>query len=368
MESVNTEVEEAAAVVLTQEAEPKVEAKGERKEVKESSLRQSLKKNLKEADFIERDNAPQQNGTQTEPAQNKSFVNGENQQQVAKPVDPILPPKGMTEEERKTWDTLTPEGKKFLARRGYETDATFNRRMSELSAREKEVADLSSAVSPEVREEYTRQGIAIPDLVRRSIAWDKRVKEGIDGAFEFLEAHGYKAEDLVNYKGQQQDAPQYLTKEEAERLAEETFQKKLDLHQQSSIAETNANALQSFLDSKPVFKGDPGTAAQVENAVAEEIEYLKFKQFQGSTSQLLEQAYQRAIANNPAFSGLAPSPVSQQAAPSPKQEDIYQQMERVRAAKAASKSASGSLGSGSPQHKSNSIRESLERNAAKYSG
>jgi len=50
-----------------------------------------------------------------------------------------------------------------------------------------------------------------------------------------------------------------------------------------------------------------------------------------------------------------------------KPEDIHEQMERVRAAKAASKSASGSLGSGSPQYKSNSTRESLERNAAKFS-
>jgi hypothetical protein len=122
----------------------------------------------------------------------------------------------------------------------------------------------------------------------------------------------------------------------------------------------------SFIDSKPVFKSDPGTAAQVENAIAEEIEYLKFKGFQGSTVQLLETAYDRAIKNNEAFSSLRAQPqgsiAPQQAA---KPENIYEQMERVRSAKAASKSVSGSLGSGSPVHKSNSIRESLERNWAK---
>jgi len=354
--SVNTEVTKTEPVVIPDSKVERVE--------KTSSLRKSIEKNLKESDAPEEvgktkdlDVKPVV-GDQTTPAQNKSFVNGENQQV-------ILAPKGMNEEERKAWGALTPEGKKFLARRGHETDTTFNRRMAELTQKEKEVGDLIGAVSPEIREEYTRQGIAIPDLVRRSIAWDKRVKEGIDGALEFLEAHGYKAEDLVNHKSEPVK-PEYLTREDAEKIAEEKAQNLFKLQQQSSIAEQNANALYSFIDSKPIFKSDPGTAAQIENAVAEEVEYLQFKQFQGSTSQLLEKAYERAIANNPAFSSLMSSP-QQAATQNSKPEDIHEQMERVRAAKAASKSASGSLGSGSPQYKSNSTRESLERNAAKFS-
>jgi hypothetical protein len=358
MESDKTE--QAAAVVISQQEsvkpEPtKVEAKPERKD---STLRETLKKNF---DKSEDASGKPTSSTPETPAVNKSFVNGE-AQQVAKPVDNVLAPASMNAEEKKVWETLPTEAKKFLSRREYETRSHLTQQTQGLSLKEKEVSDVLGSITPQIREEYTRQGIAIPDLVRRTIAWDKRVKEGIDGALEFLEAHGYKASDLANHKAEPAEAPVYLTKEQAEQLAEETFNKKLELHQQSSIAESNANTLQSWIDSKPVFKSDPGTAAQVENAVAEEIEYLKFRGFQGSTAQLLETAYTRAIANNEALSSLRPQAVTQQTA---KPENIHEQMERVRAAKAASRSANGSLGSGSPMHKSNSLRESLERNFAK---
>jgi hypothetical protein len=321
------------------------------------TLRESLEKN-----FV-KSSAPT-NGTPEDPAANKSFVNGENQQAApaAATKDTIVAPASMNAAEKKFFATLPTEAKKFISRREYELRSEFGRQTQGLTQKEKEVSDVASAVTPEVREEYARQGIAVPDLVRRSIAWDKRVKEGVGGFLEFGEAHGYTPQDIVAFlsNGHQPEQPQYLTKEEAEALAEEKVQKQFELYQQSGIAESNAKALQSFLDSKPVFKGDPGTAAQVENAVAEEIEYLKFRGFRGTTAELLETSYQRALSNNEALSSLR-APAPQPAKP----ENIYEQMERVRAAKAASKSASGSLGSGSPVQKSSSLRESLERNWAK---
>jgi hypothetical protein len=362
----NTQAEEAVAAVVS---EPSVEAKPEAKAEKPTStLRKSLEKNFKEEN-----NNKTIEGDQTKPAVNKSFVNGENQQAEApRHAEVILPPASMNAEDKKVWETLPVEAKKFLARYEYQTRSYLTSQTQGLSQREKEVTDVLQAVTPEVREEYTRQGIAIPDLVRRSVAWDKRVKEGIDGGLEFLAAHGYTPQDIVTHlssgQAQQSEQPKYLTQEEAERLADERFEQKFNLQQQNTLAEQNVNALQSFLDSKPVFKSDPGTAAQVENAVVEEIEYLKFRGFQGSTAQLLETAYDRAIKNNEALSGLRAPPQGNTAQPqqTAKPEDIYQQMERVRAAKAASKSASGSLGSGSPAYKSNNLRESLERNASRY--
>jgi hypothetical protein len=355
MENANQEQE--AAVVISQQSEPVAEPRQEpaARTDNKQSLRKSLEKNFKESEDT---SGRPTNGTQTEPAPNKSFVNGSSQQQAA-PAETILPPASMNAEEKKAWETLPLEAKKFLSRREYQTRSELSRQTEGLSHKEREVSDVLGVITPELRAEYTRDGIAIPDLVRRSIAWDKRVKEGPDGALEFLQAHGYQLEDLYQYQPQQEQ-PVYLTAEEAERIANETFQKNLELHQQSGIAEQNANALKSYLDSHQVFRGDPGTAAQFENAVAEEIEYLKFRGFSGSTSDLLNLAHDRAISNNEAFSSLKP-----QAAPTAKPENIYEQMERVRQAKAASKSASGSLGSGSPAYKSNSLRESLERNYAK---
>jgi hypothetical protein len=353
MENDNTE--ELAAVISQQAPAPEAP----KEERKESGLRESLKKNFVKSD--DTSGKPAVESTPETPAVNKSFVNGE-AQQVAKPVETVLAPASMNAEERKVWESLPVEAKKFLSRREYETRSHLSRQTEGFSQKEREVSDILQAVTPEVRAEYTREGIALPDLVRRSIAWDKRVKEGIDGALEFLEAHGYKPEDLANHKSEP-EKPQYLTREEALELARQEFQQQNELQQQSSLAEQNAMALQSFINSKPVFKGDPGTAAQVENAIAEEIEYLKFKGFQGSTAELLEKSYERAIANNEALSSLRAAPL--QAAPTAKPENIYEQMERVRLAKAASKSANGSLGSGSPAYKSNNLRESLERNYAK---
>lgn len=358
MENVNTDpvqtesapVQEPSSDKGEPRSDPKVEAKPEAQ-----SLRKSLEKNFKES----ADTTKTVDGTSSEPAQNKSFVNGANQQ-APKATETIIPPASMTEEEKAAFRQASPALQKFLSRREYETRSHLTQATQSLSQKEKEASDILSVVTPEIRQKFTRDGIAIPDLIRRSIAWDERVKEGIDGALEFLEAHGYKAEQLANYKTQPEQ-PQYLTKEEALELAREEFKQQHELTQQSALAQEKATALMSFIDSKPIFKGDPGTAAQVENAVAEEIEYLQFKGYQASTAQLLETAYQRAIANNPALSSLRP----QVQEPTAKREDINQQMERVRSAKAASRSANGSLGSGTPVHKSNNLRESLERNYAK---
>lgn len=361
MENASNQPSEIEAAILSHDL-PTEQPEAVEVKPDKQSLRKTIEKNFKESGDT---SGKPTDGTQTEPAPNKSFVNGENQQQAVK-AEIILPPASMNAQEKEAFKAASPELQKFLSRREYDLRSELSRKTEGLSSKEREVSDVLGAVTPEIREEYTRQGIAIPDLVRRSIAWDKRVKEGVDGGLEFLEAHGYTREKLLehfnNSEAPQQEAPQYLTHEEAQRVAQETFQENLRLHEESRLASENAQALQSYLDSQSVFKGDPGTAAQFEDAVAEEIEYLKFKGFNGSTTDLLTQAHERAINNNQSFSSLRAQAHPQQTA---KPENIHQQMERVRLAKAASKSASGSLGSGSPAFKSNNLRESLERNFLK---
>ena len=360
MENVSNQPSEVEAAILSHDLpteQPAAEAKSEK-----PSLRQSIEKNFKESGDT---SGKPTDGNQTEPAPNKSFVNGENQQ-VAKPAEVILPPASMNAQEKEAFKSASPELQKFLSRREYNLRSELTRQTSELEPLKKEYADIASVITPEIRDMFLRDGTSAAKFLERNFAWDNRVKEGIHGGVEFLEAHGYTRQQLIehlnNSEAPQPEAPVYLTHEEAQRVAQETFQENLRLQEESRLASENANALQSYLDSQSVFKGDPGTAAQFENAVAEEIEYLNFRGFNGSTAELLNKAHEEAISRNPAFSSLRAQAHPQQTA---KPENIHQQIERVRLAKAASKSASGSLGSGSPAFKSNNLRESLERNFLK---
>ena len=363
MENASNQPSEIEAAILSHdlptEQPEAVEVKPEKDK---QSLRKTIEKNFKESSDT---SGKPTDGTQTEPAPNKSFVNGENQQQAVK-AEIILPPASMNAQEKEAFKAASPELQKFLSRREYNLRSELTRQTSELEPLKKEYADIASVFTPEIRDMFLRDGTSAAKFLERNFAWDNRVKEGIHGGVEFLEAHGYTRQQLIdhlnNSEAPQQEAPQYLTHEEAQRVAQETFQENLRLHEESRVASENAQALQSYLDSQSVFKGDPGTAAQFENAVAKEIEYLKYHGFNGSTAELLTKAHEEAISRNPAFSGLRAQAHPQQTA---KPENIHQQMERVRLAKAASKSASGSLGSGSPAYKSNNLRESLERNFLK---
>lgn len=277
---------------------------------------------------------------------------------VIEPKQMIAPPADMSKAEQEMFAKASPEMQQYLSRRAYETRNYLAQKAMEISSKEKEFGDLYSVVTQDVRTEYAKQGIAVPDLINRAIAWDRSFKTNpIDTAREYLKAYGVNVADLIEHNdpyGQQSQTQNYLTRDDAERMAaeiaEKEFSKKLEILNQSALAAQNQNAVQSFISSKPLFK-DPGTASQLEAQMAPIVAGLRAHNPSAPVEKILETAYDYVSKGHPVFSTLT----SQLAA---KQELDKQAVEAQRA-RQASKSISGGPGSGSPKQKFNNLRENL---------
>lgn len=272
----------------------------------------------------------------------------------------VAAPADMKAEEKDAFNKLSPEMQQYVSRRSYEYQSDHSRKVNQLKEVEKELGDVYSVVTPQLRDEYSRQGIAVPDLIRRSVAWDKAFKTNkVGAAFDHLDSYGITLEDLIaaRQNGVYQDKqPEYLTREDAEKIAIEKSQQLFQEQEQSHLAYQSQSAVKSFLGTKPLFR-DPGTALQLESAIANEIIGLKAQGIDGSPQELLEMGYERVTKLHPVFSNLV-NQLNQ------RQEDERKNAEALKA-QAASRSIKGSPGSGTPKYKANSFRESLEYNISK---
>ena len=271
---------------------------------------------------------------------------------------PLAPPADMNKEEREAFLNPTPQNSHilqgYLNRRAYETRSDYSRKMQEVEAMRKETASLMDTVK-RYEEEYAKDGISMTDVARRSIAWDKAMQANpVETALDWLNSYGLSLQDLYQHTQYQQQAtpPQYLTREEAERIAEERFQQAQEEQQKKAVELFNQRVVESFMSSKPLFR-DPETAMQLESEMAPVVQALTATGRYSSPDQVLEMAYNYVINGNPTFSGLV-----QKMAAKPV---IEQQQQMAQKAKAAAKSISGSAGSGTPRIQARDLRDNLRR-------
>lgn len=276
----------------------------------------------------------------------------------AKTDDVIAPPADMTAEERQAFEAATPEIKKYLSRRHYEQRTWLTRKAEEMAEKERNVSGILR-VANENREQFARLQKSPEAVFESALAWDRAMaKDPRNTAIEWLESHGLSPADLLEdgiASAKAAETPKYLTKEEAEALAEQKAQELLQRRDQEVTTRTSLSAVDKFISSKPVFK-DPGTAAQVEDAMAPIVARLRAIEPQRSISEVLEDAYEYVL-KQPQFSSLAAKLNGKAAA-----ERTSAEAEK---AKAASRSISGGPGSGSPTRKVQGFRANL---AARLAG
>lgn len=321
------------------------------REPAELSIRQSLKQNLKQvADEEDTQESTQEadNETDTPAVQSEPAVPQE------KPL--LAPPADMNAAEKEAFLNPTAANahilQSYLNRRAYETRSDYSRKMQEVEQLKKQTTGLYETIK-QYEDEYARDGISIADVAKRAVAWDKAMQtDPIETALDWLDSYGVRPEDLYNYQPQQQEAPQYLTKEEAERIAEERYQSIQSEQQKKAVEYYNQQVVNSFMNNKPLFR-DPETAAQLEAEMAPVVQALNATGRYSSPEQVLETAYNYVVNGNPTFSGLV-----QKMAAKPV---IEQQQQAVAKAKQAAKSISGSAGSGSPRIVAKSLRDNLQR-------
>jgi len=330
------------------------EVKPER-DVAELSIRQTLSKQLR--------------GVEQEDSAKETVDKGQEEQAEAPTVSQeaatseravFAPPADMNKAEKDAFLNPTAENahilQSYLNRRAYETRTQYDRKAQELN----QLIERNSSVYNSIKQyedDYAKEGISIQDVARRSVAWDRAMKANpYETAVEWLEAYGISPQDLVNGStGQteyQQPQQNYLTREEAERIAEERWTTMQQEQEKKAVEYMNQRTVESFMNQKPLFR-DPETASQLESEMAPVVKALSQTGRYSSPEEILETAYNYVVNGNPVFSGLMQK---LQAKPV-----IQQQMQVVQKAKQAAKSISGSAGSGTPRVVTKDIRDNLRR-------
>lgn len=317
------------------------------------SIREKLKQELQNGAETANDASPAEDTSAESQEQTPAL---EPVAAVEKPM--LAPPADMNAAEKEAFLNPTAANahilQSYLNRRAYETRSDYSRKMQEVEQLKKQSASLYETIK-QYEDEYARDGISIGDVARRSIAWDKAMQNNpVQTAIEWLDSYGLRLEDLANHtqQFQQQQQPQYLTREEAEQIAEERFKSIQSNQEKKALEYYNQQVVNSFMSSKPLFK-DPETASQLEAEMAPVVQALNATGRYTSPEQVLETAYNYVVNGNPTFSSLT----SKMAAGAV----IQQQQATAQKAKAAAKTISGSAGSGTPRIQAQSLRDNLRR-------
>jgi len=320
------------------------------REMAEVSIRQALSKQLK--------NQEQQDSV--EESVKKDEQEAEPAAQNVAPVTekiPLAPPSDMNKAEKEAFLNPTPDNahvlQSYLNRRAYETRTSYDKKAQELNQLREQTASVYNVIK-QYEDDYARDGISVADVTRRSIAWDKAMQANpVSTALEWLEAYGLSVNDLMEQASQTPSQSQeYLTKADAERIAEERYRAIQQDQEKKAVEYMNQRTVESFMSRKPLFR-DPETASQLEAEMAPVVQALSTTGRYSSTEEILETAYNYVVNGNPMFSGLVQK---LQATPM-----IQQQQVATEKAKKAAKSISGSAGSGTPRIVTKDIRDNLRR-------
>jgi len=319
------------------------------REPAELSIRQSLSKqfkNLKEEESVEEPN----NERSTESSVVEQSV-AQTQERIA-----LAPPADMNAAEKDAFLNPNTDNahilQSYLNRRAYETRTQYDRKMQEVNQLREQNSRVYDVIK-EYENDYAKEGISVADVTRRSVAWDRAMEANpVQTTIEWLEAYGLKPNDLVGQQEAYQQPTEYLTRQDAERIAEERYKSIQQEQEKKAVEYMNQRAVESFTSRKPLFR-DPETASQLEAEMAPVVQALATTGRYSSTDEILETAYNYVVNGNPTFASLAQR---LQTAPV-----IQQQQVATQKAKAASKSISGSAGSGTPRIVTKDIRDNLRR-------
>lgn len=336
----------------------------DRNESRESGkldLKESLAKNFEATENeveVKEDSAPEESTeAETETEETQAAPTEVKEERI-----PLVPPADMNKAEKEAFLNPTPQNahilQQYMNRRAYETRADYQRRINEVEELKKQTSGVFDTIK-QYENDYARQGISIGDIAKRSVAWDQAMKTNpVETALEWLDSYGLSLEQLqnraslqqINYE--QQPQQNFLTREEAERIAEEKFKAVQEEQQKNAVAYYNERVVESFVAAKPLFK-DPETASQLEAEMAPIVSALTSTGRYSSPEEILETAYSYVVAGNPTFSSLI-----QKMTATPV---IERKQEVAQKAKAASRSISGSAGSGTPRMEIKDIRDNLRR-------
>jgi len=337
--------------------EDKVETTNEELLPNQSSginLRDSLRQQLNNQVEEKEDGKPEQETEQN--SEERTVSQEQTPTPIPEPERPMLvAPADMNASEKDAFLNPSPSNahilQQYLNRRAYETKTQYDRRMQEVNQLREQTKGFYDAIK-EYENDYAKAGISLTDVTKRAIAWDKAMQANpLETAREWLESYGITLDELAKTP-QQQGTANYLTKEQAEKIAEERYRALQGEQEKKALEYYNQQVVNSFMSSKPLFK-DPETASQLEAEMAPVVQALNSTGKYSSPSEVLELAYNYVVNGNPTFSGLQSKITAGQV--------VQQQQATTQKAKQAARSITGSAGSGTPRVQVKDIRDNLAR-------
>lgn len=276
--------------------------------------------------------------------------------------EPILAPGDMSKEEREIFNQAPAALQKYLSRRIYELRTAHQRQAVEIGEKSREIDSISNAIKP-FRDDLARRGI-VPDLaVQRALAWDKALVtndygQKVQAAKEWLDSYGIHPSELMDGDGappqqngrQQQQAFDPST---IDQLVEQRLEARFQKINQEKATEESSSALLKFIESKPLFR-DPGTAEQLEHAMAPIVTGLRTSNPNLTVSEILERSYNYVVRGDDRFAEL-------NARLNARTEAERTNAEATKAL-SASRSISGGPGSGTPKRTYKNFRDNLRAN------
>lgn len=262
----------------------------------------------------------------------------------------IAPPGEMDEEGKKAFAQLPPGLKKFFSKRYHELRSDHTRKTQEASEIRKRYAALDEAVG-QYADEYAREGIDVPTLVKRAIAWDRLQKQDpIEWARQTLAAAGVDPSELV--EGAQPQSQHYAPQSPRDPRMDQVlgYIQNQEAKRQAEAIEQINQVVARFIQDKPFFK-DPGTASRIEELMAPKIEALTIENPNASHLDRLEIAYKRVINENDDLRALAEQ--------AEQRKKLQQEAAHSQRAFNAAASVTGGPGVGSPSYKPASLREAV---------
>lgn len=268
------------------------------------------------------------------------------------------------------WDQTPREGQEWYNQRALQLRQHLATKQREIDERAGKYKAYDEALSEDDQKRLLRNGQSAADILRRSVAWDRDLDRSVaaplrnQAALDWLGSYGFDLNELYEFaqnggaQVQQQAAQQgvYLTREEAEKIADERVAKVLSEREQQSHVDATFKLASSFLQSQPLAQ-DPRAAVLLETAMVEEIPALLQENPLLAGQQLLEKALEKVMTSHPVFSAYK--------AHSERAKQAESDNAAAERALQASRSISGGPGSGTPTKKYKNFEENLRANMRK---
>lgn len=264
-------------------------------------------------------------------------------------MEPIEPPYSWAADKKEMFSQLPRDVQEYITHRESERDNYLRQKSEEIGAASRHYEDIDRVLSPRVQE-FALQGVSPAQVIQRLFAaHDLLEQDPVTAMNYFMHEYGLSLADLQSQPYQPQPTQQPVTRQELLQILRQQQEETA----QSSVRNNLREQIKSLADEKdqsgkPVFPHFRDVAKELSAL----IPIVRANTPNASTREVFQEAYSRAVRANPA--------VWSKVEAENKQKQAEEQQKKVRTAKLAGSSLSGTSPGVSVAPKNQTLRAELE--------